>query len=87
MRWGAGHVIEPPLLCMAWGVIHDPFRLEFFVDHQTGSHVGLKEHTPGTRTVVVPDHPKLDLGTLRAILKLAGIDITPLLSVILLLRE
>ena len=48
MRWGAGHVIEPPLLFMAWGVIHDPFRLEFFVDHQTGSLVVLKEHPPGS---------------------------------------
>ena len=43
--------------------------------------------TPGARTVVVPDHPEIDRGTQRAILKLAGIDITTRLSALLLLRE
>ena len=35
---------------------------------------------------VVPDHPEIDRGTLKAILKQAGIDIKALLEVLLLLR-
>ena len=59
----------------------------FSIDHQTGSHVVLKERTPDARTVVVPDHPELDRGKLRSILKQAGIDIETRLSALLLLRE
>ena len=47
----------------------------------------LKEQPPGARTVVVPDHPELDRGTLRSILLQAGIDIETLLPALLLLRE
>ena len=47
----------------------------------------LKEQPPGARTVVVPDHPEIDRRTLRAILKLAGIDTETLFSALLLLRE
>jgi predicted RNA binding protein YcfA (HicA-like mRNA interferase family) len=39
-----------------------------------------------TRTFVVPDHPELDRGTLKAILRQAGIDVDTLLSVILLVK-
>jgi len=39
-----------------------------------------------TRTIVVPDHPELDRGTLKSILKQAGIDVDTLLSVLTLLK-
>ena len=40
---------------------------------QHGSHVVLRRQDPFCQ-VVVPDHPELDRGTLRAILRQAGIS-------------
>ncbi len=60
-------------------------RLGFSIDHQKGSHIGLK-NPEETRTIVVPDHPELDRGTLKSILKQAGIDVDTLLSVLTLLK-
>ncbi len=59
-------------------------RLGFCIDHQKGSHIVLK-NSDETRTIVVPDHPELDRGTLKSILKQAGIDVDTLLSVLTLL--
>ncbi|WP_083883460.1 type II toxin-antitoxin system HicA family toxin [Methanoregula formicica] len=60
-------------------------RLGFFIDHQKGSHIVLK-NTEDTKTIVVPDHPEIDRKTLKSILKQAGIDIQTLLEVLVLLR-
>lgn len=73
-----------PLLS-ARRVIRALIRLGFYVDHQKGSHVVLKDSASGTRTVVVPDHPELDRGILRAILAQAGVDMESLLSALMLL--
>jgi len=56
----------------------------FYIDPQKGSHVVLKS-ADDTRTIVVPDHPEIDRGTLKAILKQAGIDIPALMKVLMLL--
>ncbi len=66
-------------------VINALIRLGFRIDHQKGSHVVLKNQDE-TRTIVVPDHPELDQGTLKAIIRQAGIDVETLLSAILLLK-
>lgn len=66
-------------------VIRALVRLGFYVDHQKGSHVVLKDAESGTRTIVVPDHPEIDRGTLRSILSQAGIDLETLLDVLLLM--
>ena len=60
-------------------------RLGFIVDHQKGSHIVLK-NPDETRTIVMQDHPELDRGTLKSILKQAGIDVDALLSVRTLLK-
>jgi len=60
-------------------------RLGFIIDHQKGSHIVLK-NPDETRTIVVPDHSELDRGTLKSILKQAGIDIDTLLSDLNLLK-
>jgi predicted RNA binding protein YcfA (HicA-like mRNA interferase family) len=75
-------VPKVPLL-PARRVIRALVRLGFYVDHQKGSHVVLKDSASGSRTVVVPDHPELDRGTLRSILSQAGVDLEALLSVLL----
>lgn len=48
-------------------------RLGFEKIRQEGSHVVLRRTEPFAQ-VVVPDHKELDRGTLRAILRLAGIE-------------
>ena len=65
-------------------VINALIRLGYSIDHQKGSHIVLKSND-GKRTIVVPDHHELDRGTLKAILKQAGIDIGDLLTVLTLL--
>jgi len=65
-------------------VIAALIRLGYCIDHQKGSHIVLK-NPEDTRTIVVPDHQELDRGTLKAILKQAGIDVDTLLSVLAIL--
>lgn len=48
-------------------------KLGFEVKRQHGSHIILRRSTPFSQ-IVVPDHPELDTGTLRGILRLAGIS-------------
>jgi len=60
-------------------------RLGFHEVRQRGSHIVLvNEET--RREVVVPNHPELDRGTLKSILKQAGISVDQLLEVLVLLR-
>ena len=48
-------------------------KLGFVVKRQHGSHIILRRESPFAQ-VVVPNHPELDTGTLRAILREAGIS-------------
>ncbi len=48
-------------------------KLGYAVDHQTGSHVILRQSDSPHRRLTVPDHKELARGTLRAILREAGI--------------
>jgi predicted RNA binding protein YcfA (HicA-like mRNA interferase family) len=48
----------------------------FFIARQKGSHITLRrQEPPPTRTVVVPDHKELDRGTLRSIIRQAGLSV------------
>ena len=50
-------------------------RLGFFVDRQRGSHVVMKKITSdGERGCVIPMHKEVAPGTLRSVLKLAGVS-------------
>ena len=46
-------------------------RLGYEVDHQTGSHIILRH--PTMRRLTVPDHRELAKGTLRSLIREAGI--------------
>jgi predicted RNA binding protein YcfA (HicA-like mRNA interferase family) len=46
-------------------------RLGYLVDHQTGSHIILRH--PNLRRLTVPDHREIAKGTLRALIREAGI--------------
>lgn len=46
----------------------------FYFKRQEGSHIILRRDTPFAQ-VVVPDHKELDRGTLRSIVRMAGLSI------------
>jgi predicted RNA binding protein YcfA (HicA-like mRNA interferase family) len=49
-------------------------RAGFILKRQEGSHIILRRSDPFAQ-IVVPDHKELDRGTLRAILRQAGIPV------------
>ena len=51
-----------------------PRRVGFYTRRQRGSHIILRRDAPYAQ-VVVPDHRELDTGTLRAIIKDAGLSV------------
>jgi predicted RNA binding protein YcfA (HicA-like mRNA interferase family) len=53
-------------------------KLGYEIDHQTGSHIILRVAKPPFRRLTVPNHKEIAKGTLRAIVKQAGITIEEL---------
>jgi len=49
-------------------------RAGFYLRRQEGSHMIVRRDDPFAQ-VVVPDHKELDRGTLRAIIRQAGLDV------------
>jgi predicted RNA binding protein YcfA (HicA-like mRNA interferase family) len=54
-------------------------RVGFHKRRQTGSHIIMRRDEPFAQCVV-PDHDVLDRGTLRSILRQAGIGLDPFLD-------
>jgi predicted RNA binding protein YcfA (HicA-like mRNA interferase family) len=50
-------------------------RIGYQLDRQKGSHMVLRAAAPPHRRIVVPDHREVAKGTLRAILRQAGISV------------
>ncbi len=50
-------------------------KLGYEVDRQHGSHIILRHTKPPFRRLVVPDHPEIAKGTLRALIREAGIGV------------
>lgn len=57
-------------------------RLGYVVDRQRGSHIILRHTKPPHRRLVVPDHDEIAKGTLRAIIRDAGITVEDLRSLL-----
>ena len=56
-------------------------RVGFYFRRQTGSHMVMRRDDPFAQ-VVVPDHRLLDLGTLRAIIRQAGLSVSEFLELL-----
>jgi predicted RNA binding protein YcfA (HicA-like mRNA interferase family) len=56
-------------------------KLGFYIKRQQGSHVILRKDDPFSQ-LVVPDHKILDRGTLRAIIRQAGITVEEFIDLI-----
>jgi predicted RNA binding protein YcfA (HicA-like mRNA interferase family) len=57
-------------------------RLGYEIDRQRGSHVILRHPESPHRRLVVPNHPNLAKGTLRALLREAGLTVDELRRVL-----
>jgi predicted RNA binding protein YcfA (HicA-like mRNA interferase family) len=54
--------------------VHALGKIGFYVKRQEGSHMILRRDEPFAQ-IVVPDHRELDRGTLRAIIRQAGLSV------------
>ncbi len=50
-------------------------KLGYYIHHQTGSHIILKKDAPLPTRLVIPKHKELRKGTLRGIIKDAGLEV------------
>jgi len=50
-------------------------KLGYEVDRQKGSHIILRHHEAPFRRLTVPDHREIAKGTLRALIREAGITV------------
>jgi len=50
-------------------------RIGYDFDHQRGSHMILRHSQPPHRRITVPDHREVAKGTLRSIIRQAGLSV------------
>jgi len=50
-------------------------KLGYFIDHQTGSHIILRNVNPPHRRLTIPNHKEIAKGTLRGIIKQSGLTV------------
>lgn len=48
-------------------------KIGYHIDHQTGSHIILRNENPPYRRLTVTDHKEIAKGTLKSILRHAGL--------------
>lgn len=53
-------------------------KVGYVADHQTGSHIILRQRQHPHRRLTVPDHTELAKGTLRSIIRQAGLTVEEL---------
>jgi len=57
-------------------------KLGYQIDRQRGSHVILRRPNPPYRRLTVPLHPELAKGTLRTLIREAGLTVEEFLSLL-----
>ena len=50
-------------------------QIGYFIDHQTGSHIILRNVEPPYRRLTIPDHKEIAKGTLRKIIRQSGLTV------------
>ena len=50
-------------------------KIGYVFDRQRGSHIILRQQNPPHRRLTVPDHKEIAKGTLRAIIRQAGLTV------------
>ena len=62
-------VVSGKQLCKILG------KIGYSIDHQTGSHIILRNENPPHRRLTVPNHKEVAKGTLRAIIRQTGLTV------------
>jgi len=57
-------------------------KIGYLVDHQTGSHLILRQSDPPHRRLTVPHHTELAKGTLRNIIRQAGLTVEEFIALL-----
>jgi len=57
-------------------------RLGYKEDHRTGNHIILRQAASPHRRLTVPDHKEIAKGTLRAVIRQAGLTVEELLGLL-----
>lgn len=57
-------------------------KIGYELDHQTGSHMILRHKDPPYRRLTIPDHEELAKGTLRSIIRQAGLTVDEFLGLV-----
>ena len=57
-------------------------RLGYEVDRQKGSHIILRHARPPNRRLTIPDHREVAKGTLRSLIREAGITVEEFVSLL-----
>jgi len=57
------------------GVVKALGKIGYQLDHHRGSHMTLRHVAPPHRRLTVPDHDTVSKGTLRAIIRQAGLTV------------
>lgn len=57
-------------------------KVGYAVDRQRGSHIILRQVKPPHRRLTIPDHATLSKGTLRAIIREAGMTVEDVRSLL-----
>ena len=50
-------------------------KIGYSIDHQTGSYIILRNENPPYRRLTVPNHKEIVKGTLRSIIRQAGLTV------------
>jgi len=62
-------------VCSGREVVKALAKVGYSIDHQRGSHIILRHRHPPHRRLTVPDHREIAKGTLRAIIREAGLSV------------
>jgi len=57
-------------------------KIGYEIDHQTGSHIILRNTKPGHRRLTVPNHRTVAKGTLRQVVREAGVTVEELIELL-----
>jgi predicted RNA binding protein YcfA (HicA-like mRNA interferase family) len=57
-------------------------KIGYLSDHQTGSHIILRHHAPPHRRLTIPNHKEIAKGTLKHIIKEAGLTLDELITLL-----
>ena len=57
-------------------------RVGFSIDHQTGSHIIMRKDGSKSVTISVPKHKEMKAGTLRILIKQAGLTVEEFLKLL-----